>query len=110
MTQVPGRPIGPVRAGATRSLLVGLPRYLPHRERRAQRDGRHGDSGNPGPLTHHLDDVIDQRSLIVVVGILIHQVRVVATKEPDPQHDSCHVGKVARAKPGERLAGAARAA
>lgn len=63
-----------------------------------------------GPLTHHLDDVIDQRSLVVVVGILIGQVRVVATKEPDPQHDSCHVGKVARAKLAEGLAGAARAA
>lgn len=65
---------------------------------------------NPGPLTHHLDDVIDQRSLVVVVGILICQIRVVATKEPEPQHDSCHVGKVASAKPGERLAAAARAA
>ena len=63
-----------------------------------------------GPLTHHLDDVIDHRSLVVTVGILICQIRVVATKEPDPQHDSCHVRKVARAKLAEGLAAAARAA
>lgn len=59
-----------------------------------------------GMLTHHLDDLVDESDLVVVIGILICQVRVVASKEPDPQHDSCHGGNVARTKPGERLAGA----
>lgn len=49
-----------------------------------------------GPLTQHLDDLIDQRRLVVVAGILICQVRVVATEEPHAQHDSCHSGKLAR--------------
>jgi hypothetical protein len=34
-----------------------------------------------------------------VVGILICQIGVFATDEPDAHHDSCHVRKVARPGP-----------
>ena len=101
MTQVLGRRIGAVWAGLHDCSSWG---YLDGCH--AAREERNetvavAAAEDPGPVTHHLDDVIDKRSLVVVVGILIHQVHVVATKEPDPQHDICHIGKVARAELGE---------
>jgi hypothetical protein len=56
-----------------------------------------------GLLPQHLDDLLDDLNLVVLIGILILQVRVFATHEPDTQHDSCHVRKVVR-RPSGRLA------
>ena len=58
-----------------------------------------------GLLTQHLNDLIHHVILVILIGIVIGQVRVFATEEPDTQHDGCRTRKVVR--PG--LAGASHA-
>ena len=47
-------------------------------------------------LTQHLDDLLDHLTLVDLVGILIGQVRVLSTEEPNTQHDSRHARTVVR--------------
>ena len=49
-----------------------------------------------GLLAQHLDDLLDHLTLIHLAGILIRQVRLLATKKPNTQHDSCHARTVVR--------------
>ena len=49
-----------------------------------------------GLLTQHLDDLLDHLTLIILSGILVGEVRALATEEPNPQHDSCHARTVVR--------------
>ena len=47
-----------------------------------------------GLLAQHLDDLLDHLAVIDLVGILIGQVRVLATEKPDTQRDRCHARTV----------------
>lgn len=52
-----------------------------------------------GVVSQRLDDLVDELGLVALIGVLVGQVRVVATKEPNPKHDACHARTVVREKP-----------
>lgn len=88
--QILTRRSGPARAGSeNRSARCYLDACCAARVERNQPVAV-GAAEDPGFLPQYPDDLLDHLILIDLVGILVGQVRVLASEEPTTEHDNCH--------------------